>query len=293
MTDTTGIAWTDGTVNFWIGCTKVGPGCDGCYAEVFANDRFNIKFGPGEHRHKTQSGYEEPLRWQRAHEKQALSGDRGPAMMKRNHQIVPVPVWVFANSLSDFFDNEIDPSWRTEAWSVIRRCSLLQWQIVTKRVGNVPKMLPGDWHDGHNYRNVGIVATMVNQDEYDRDAPKLAALYNLGVRWTGISMEPRLGPIKMNMPTDWVIDGGESTQGDHDARPFDLHESYAIQLQCAEAGIPYFRKQLGDNPVPKRGDKRGYGQGGKNPELWPKDLQVQQMPRIYDGDPDRSQPTLF
>ena len=34
MADSTLIAWTDRTFNPWIGCTKVSPACDGCYAEA-------------------------------------------------------------------------------------------------------------------------------------------------------------------------------------------------------------------------------------------------------------------
>lgn len=34
MAETTHIAWTQSTFNPWIGCTKVGPGCDHCYAEA-------------------------------------------------------------------------------------------------------------------------------------------------------------------------------------------------------------------------------------------------------------------
>lgn len=30
MAAATGISWCDATQNFWIGCTKVGPGCDHC-----------------------------------------------------------------------------------------------------------------------------------------------------------------------------------------------------------------------------------------------------------------------
>lgn len=30
------IEWTDATVNFWWGCTKVGPGCEHCYADAWA-----------------------------------------------------------------------------------------------------------------------------------------------------------------------------------------------------------------------------------------------------------------
>ena len=32
----TGIAWTDHTFNPWIGCARVSPGCEHCYAEAFA-----------------------------------------------------------------------------------------------------------------------------------------------------------------------------------------------------------------------------------------------------------------
>lgn len=34
MSDTTKIEWADSTFNPSIGCTKVGPGCHNCYAEV-------------------------------------------------------------------------------------------------------------------------------------------------------------------------------------------------------------------------------------------------------------------
>jgi len=30
MGDNTKIEWADKTFNPWIGCTKVGPGCDNC-----------------------------------------------------------------------------------------------------------------------------------------------------------------------------------------------------------------------------------------------------------------------
>ena len=39
MGASTGIAWTEATFNPWEGCTRVGPGCDFCYAEE-RNQRF-------------------------------------------------------------------------------------------------------------------------------------------------------------------------------------------------------------------------------------------------------------
>jgi protein gp37 len=304
MAATTGISWTDATANFWIGCTHVGPGCGeiingkqiGCYAEVFADQKFNIKFGPGERRHRTQAGYQNPPRWQRAHEKAAFAGVE--ATMQSNHATVPVPVWVFCNSLSDFFDNEIDPQWRTDAWAVIRACPSLRWQIVTKRVGNVAKMLPGDWNEGRNYRNVGIIGTMVNQDEYDRDAPKLQALYNLGVHWTGISIEPQLGPVRVSLATDWIITGGESNQGEHHARPYDPMWAHDLIAQGALAGVPVFVKQMGDNPVMDGKRILRLKAGGTDMSLWPPQLRVQRMPRVYNDVPagpvkQSLQPSLF
>lgn len=34
MADVSKIAWTRSTFNPWIGCTKVSPGCEHCYASV-------------------------------------------------------------------------------------------------------------------------------------------------------------------------------------------------------------------------------------------------------------------
>lgn len=330
MGDTTGIGWCDATVNFWIGCTMVGPGCGevmpdgrqiGCYAAEFAKRKFNITFGPGERRHRTQAGYENPRRWQRMH-------DRGQTTMRQNHADVPVPRWVFCNSLADMFDNEIPAEWRADAWKVIRECPALRWQIVTKRVGNVAKMLPADWDGGRNYPHVGIIATMVNQEEVDRDGPKLMRLKpEFGVRWIGVSMEPQLeeidptglgGTMTVRLPVnpvpptqplteddtighsvaalggsfipnndgvDWIITGGESNQGDHKARPYDLDWAQNLILFGRAANIPIFVKQMGDNPKFRREPFRKMRDSGSRPEDWPRDFRVQEMPRVFDGDP--------
>lgn len=65
----TGIAWTDSTFNGWIGCTKVGPGCDGCYAHALdARGRFEGKthWGPGVPRYRTSAhNWHQPRIWNR------------------------------------------------------------------------------------------------------------------------------------------------------------------------------------------------------------------------------------
>ena len=47
MSDTTAISWADSTFNAWIGCQRVSPACDHCYAET-DNQRFygGVNWGP-------------------------------------------------------------------------------------------------------------------------------------------------------------------------------------------------------------------------------------------------------
>src|ERR1700676_906243 len=124
MAEKTGISWADCTQNFWIGCTRVSPACDFCYAARDNERRGWVPgWGSGVPRHRTKT-WGEPLKWNR---KAALTGYRPR---------------VFCSSLSDFFDNEVDPQWRVEAWAVIRATTNLRWMILTKRIGNARKMLP-------------------------------------------------------------------------------------------------------------------------------------------------------
>lgn len=39
MAENTSISWADATFNPWVGCTKVSPACDGCYAEHLMQNR--------------------------------------------------------------------------------------------------------------------------------------------------------------------------------------------------------------------------------------------------------------
>lgn len=297
MASETGIGWTDATVNFWIGCTRCGPGCDGCYAAAWAYGKWGIVFEPGGERRPTKAGFNDPLKWQRAHE-------AGKRYMGSEDNQVLVPRWVFCNSLSDFFDKEAPPELRARAWTVIKQCHHLYWQIVTKRVGLVERYLPEDWNGGQGYEHVGIIGTMVDQDEYDRDRGKLSYLKRLGVHWIGISMEPQLGHIRTATldPVDWIITGGESRQDvwerndqgvvvrkPHEPRPYGVEWVESLIEQSDYNRTPLFVKQMGDNPYRLGGHTKTLGKnGGKDPSLWPAHLRIQQMPRIYDNAPART-----
>jgi protein gp37 len=226
MAEKTGIAWTDSTFNPWIGCTKVGPGCDHCYAEALMDKRWHkVQWGSGQQRARTSAAnWKQPLLWEREHEAFALMHGR-----RRR---------VFCASLADVFDNEAPPQWRGELWALVKATPHLDWLILTKRIGNVAGMAPAEGLPP----NVWLGATMVNQPEWDRDARKLLAV-DASVRY--VSVEPMLGPITGGLDLhglDWVIVGGESGHG---ARPIRREWVDSLRRECEAAGVAFFFKQWG------------------------------------------------
>ena len=178
MAENSKIEWTHHTFNPWIGCQKVGPGCDHCYAEAWdarGLQRQETRWGAHAGRTRTSpANWRKPLAWDRA---AAAAGER--------HR-------VFCASLADVFDNHasILPKWRDDLWALIRATPHLDWMLLTKRPGNIAKMLPEDW--GRGYANVWLGCTVVNQEEADRDVVKLFEV-PAAVRF--LSMEPLLGPV--------------------------------------------------------------------------------------------------
>lgn len=261
MSATTAIEWTDATVNFWEGCTKVGPGCNSCYAAE-RDRRFHKggHWGPGA-----------PRRWVKG----------GVPLMEKLHRDAPAfeaahrrRRRVFINSLSDFLDNEVPDEWRLTAASAIDAAPSIDVQIVTKRIGNLEKLAPAHWLKNWP-RHVGLMITVVNQQEADRDIIKLLeAKRRFNIPWIGLSCEPLLGSIcltritatgpddggfipinalapleilgvRQPYPTvDWVIAGGESGGPESRLTPVDAFRF--LRNQCAEARVPFFFKQFGD-----------------------------------------------
>ena len=218
MAEQSAISWTDATFNPWIGCTRVSLACDRCYA---ARDNERRKWvegwGAGVPRHRTKT-WGDPLKWNR---KAALTGK---------------PLRVFCASLADVFDNEVPDVWRADLWRVVRDTPHLRWIIVTKRIGNARKMLPPDWP----YANAGLMATLADQAEWDRDWPKLAAT---PAAWRGVSAEPLLGRIDIgDARPEWLSTGGESGPT---RRPLDMDAIRFMRDQCARNGITFHHKQNG------------------------------------------------
>jgi protein gp37 len=227
MVQNSKIEWTDHTFNPWIGCSKVSPACDHCYAEALMDHRYGRVQWGGDRVRTSASTWVQPLRW-----------DRIAAQAGRMDT-------VFCLSLGDIWDKEADPLWRSDLFSLIERTPYLLWLLLSKRIGNAERMCDPLGGNQVLPSNAALGATMINQDEWDRDMPKLRrAGESLGARFTFVSVEPMLGPINArgDLP-GWVIAGGES--GQH-ARP--MHPDWARSLrdQCAAADVPFFFKQWGE-----------------------------------------------
>ncbi|PIB91249.1 DUF5131 family protein [Caulobacter sp. FWC2] len=262
MAENSKISWTDDTFNPWIGCTKVSPACDGCYAEALMG--MPGRFGParvqwgapgqgeGTRDRTAPSTWAKVRKWNRE-QRAALASD--PATPAR---------FVFCASLADVFDNAVPTEWRRDLFALIRECESLTFLLLTKRPSMIVKLftatLPpaygpddeeGEWYLPDMWpRNAAIGFTAVTQAEMDRDSrhalAAFAALRPAFLFWSG---EPLLESIMVAAgllalgDRFWAITGGETDQGKHKARDTPVGAFQAVRDQCAAARVPYQHKQ--------------------------------------------------
>jgi protein gp37 len=226
MAETTGIGWTDSTVSFWWGCTKVSSACDHCYAETLDKRVGGDHWGMGKPRKWINSAIPTIRKLERRHRKFFKATGR-----RRR---------VFVQSMSDIFDNEVPERWRADAYAECELATNLDIQFVTKRGPVVEKLVPRHWLSEWP-RHIGLIFSVCDQAEYDRDAPRLRRLQEaFDVPWVGFSVEPLLEPITGSWFGQWTIAGGESGSG---FRDISENAFEAIRQQCAATGTPFFFKQ--------------------------------------------------
>jgi len=233
MADETLISWADHTHNHWIGCARVSPACDGCYAAHLMETRMGrVQWGgpgkgQGTRSFTSVSNRRKPLTWDR---KAAKAGTRP---------------FVFCSSLADVFDNQVPTEWRADLFDLIRKTPNLIWLLLTKRPQLIVKLSEAA---GGLPANAAIGTTVEDQDRFDINVPALRKAKRLTFpAFTFLSCEPLLGPLIGSFhEIDWVITGGETDQGQHKARPTNPQWFRDIRDQCAAAGIPYHHKQNGE-----------------------------------------------
>jgi len=259
MAETTNISWCDSTFNPWTGCEAVSQACEGCYA--WARDkRFGGgHFGTGSPRQiMSKENWRKPLKWNEA----AIQTGR--------------QVRVFCSSLADVFDKFAPDGQRERLWKLIYATPALTWLLLTKRPGNIAKMMPPDLV---NAPNIWLGTTTENQKEADRRIPVLlrnaAPVHFISAEplFERIDVEMYLGPSAIN----WVIAGGGSDQAlmNFVAPPMPPEWVYDLHAQCSRASVPFFFKQIGSNHTGWHGIHQ---YKGEDPAEWPADLRIQQFP---------------
>lgn len=295
----TGISWTDATWNPTVGCSRVSPGCEHCYAERVAH-RFGALKG-----HKLEGLTTPDGRW------------NGKVRLEERALLQPMtwraPRKVFVDSMSDLFHESLEKPEIDRVFAVMALRRHLTFQILTKRAFNMQVYLSNQdtprlvWEaarvlfPGNSLApqwplpNVWVGVSVEDQKRADERVPILLQT-PAAVRF--LSVEPLLGPVVLadacndflNDPggLDWVIIGGESGPG---ARPCDLRWIRNLMNACAEAEVACWVKQLGrgarSTPIMGRGFRHGEGAErfvvkdpkGSDPEEWPNDLRTQEFPR--------------
>lgn len=286
MSHQTNIEWADSTFNPWIGCTKVSPACDNCYAEnLMATRMGRVQWGPGKPRSRTSAGnWRKPIAWNNnpycvcdgcghrgakgiEHEDGSLRCEACAAETLRE-----VRRRVFCASLADWLDNEVPTEWLVDLLDLIRQTPNLDWLLLTKRIGNFDARLSAasntyrsqvltswidDWLAGHAPDNVWLGATVINQAEYDRDLLKLLRA-PAQVRF--VSIEPMLGRINLSLVGTLPGDDFPGYQlvasclhwviaggeSGQHARPMHPAWPRALRDQCQQTGVPFLFKQWGE-----------------------------------------------
>lgn len=276
------IEWTNETNNPIVGCNKVSPGCDNCYALKMAVRNAHNHRLPDEIREayfsvitqingkwqwngKTafiKSALEKPLKWKK-------------------------PRMIFVVSMGDLFHESVSFEDIDKIIAIIATCKQHTFQILTKRPERMKEYFNSVWQTRiidhmRTDKNKGVLlhtknmalynlwlgVTAENQEQANKRIPILLQIPAV-VHY--VSIEPMLSNINLNNLTedgidviralkgdafcpnmgwlpydsklDWVICGGESGSK---SRP--MHPDWARSLrdQCKEAEVPFFFKQWGE-----------------------------------------------
>jgi protein gp37 len=215
MSTQTSIEWTEQTWNPAVGCSKVSPACDHCYAEAMAKrlQAMDVK------------GYENGFAL-------TLLPNRLQEPLKRMKSTI-----YFVNSMSDLFHEEIPDDYIRQVFDVIQRAPQHTFQVLTKRA----ERMAAFFQDHQPPRNAWLGVTVENREH---GLPRLYWLRQVPAFIRFVSVEPLLEDLgRVNLEgIHWVIVGGESGPK---ARPMQQEWVLNIKCQCDEQSSAFFFKQWG------------------------------------------------
>jgi protein gp37 len=252
MAENSKIEWTDSTWNPWMGCTKVSPGCQHCYAETMMDHRYGkVKWGPQGARVRTSAEtWKKPLRWNKnnwyechdcgwrgSHDDTLAHADWEreicPSCKSFNTEITRQRM--FCASLADMFeDNPQLDEWRSELFALIEATPNLDWLLLTKRPEKVTNMIPYTWLNNFP-QNIWMGTSVESQKYADERVP---ALLRIPAKVRFLSCEPLLGHIDLSEavePDDEAWDE-VNAEWDHDDEPEEFVEECEAELDWVNYG---------------------------------------------------------
>ncbi|GAB6051482.1 phage Gp37/Gp68 family protein [Magnetospira thiophila] len=186
----TKISCFDTTWNPAVGCDKVSPGCDNCYAEGIAN-----RFFGGFHL--------------RLHPERLAEVRKFKPLQTADGNLLPRRVLV--NSMSDLFHKDIPDSFIDDVFATIAQHPHTIFACLTKRPMRLRDYGERRWGNGVP-KNVWLGVSV----ESDRERGRIDAIRHLkeavGDFTAWVNVEPLLGPVDHHDYTgiDWVGVGGEA-----------------------------------------------------------------------------------
>ena len=227
MAQRTQIEWTDATWNPVTGCTKIGPGCDNCYAARFA-ERWR-----GTEGHPYEQGFDLRL-W-------PTRLDQPKSWRK--------PRMIFVNSMSDLFHKKVARSYIDRVFDTMESANWHVYQVLTKRSSLMRNYARHRYGDKQVPSNIWLGVSVESEEQTGR----IDHLRDINSPARFISFEPLIGPIGEADLSGmaWAIVGGESGPG---ARAMRVEWATELRDLCQRWGVAFFFKQWG-GPRPKSGGR--------------------------------------
>jgi len=258
-----GINWTDETINPIVGCSKVSPACDNCYAEVMANrlqsmgvDGYDNVINANSWTNRlnfVESALLKPYRWKK-------------------------PKRIFIGSMTDLFHDKVDNDWIWKILKMVKENPQHTFMFLTKRAKNMKEVMERYYFHAkcEVIKNLWLGVTAENQKYANERIPYLL---DTPASKRFVSIEPMLEDMNLDMliadnsndrfrivysslhgvktlwdtknligeenitKLDWVIVGGESGSK---ARILNPRWVKSIQEQCSNENVPFFFKQWGE-----------------------------------------------
>ena len=265
----TKIEWTNETWNPIIGCNKISPGCDNCYAEKMAHRLMHMPYGADYQFVLKDNGESDPEKYKN------LPKWNGETHFQKSQLEKPLkwkkPRMIFVVSMGDLFHESNFFEDIIQIFQIIIKCPQHTFQILTKRAERMLNFFQ-EFPELSDLKNVWLGVTAENQEQTYKRIPFLLQT-RAAIRF--VSIEPMLskidltkivvkkrfdkcssdisidalkgwhGGVELDERTklDWVICGGESG---HKARPMHPDWVQSLRDQCKESNVPFFFKQWGE-----------------------------------------------